>query len=180
MGRSRRFGEAVGRYAADSGKRTLFMGTGGLSHHPAHYFPMLGAASPDVHGYQLDGERGGTMTDAQWFERFARMHVAGAESLSSGQRTAKDIRLNREVDQKILTQLKGADLGTMDEWDQAALVEQAGVGILEIHTWIAATAAYRQIEPGRPLASLYAEVVEYGGGYGMLHSEIDATVGARV
>ena len=53
--RSREFGEAVGRHVLASGKRTLFMGSGGISHHPAFIFPPMDEASDEVLGYQMDG-----------------------------------------------------------------------------------------------------------------------------
>jgi len=168
--RSRQIGEAVGRFVAQSGQRVLVMGTGGLSHHPAHYFPLLGMASEEVHGYQMDGEYGGTMTDAQWLERFERMHREGAIALASGLRTAVDIRLNREFDELVLAQLQGRHLKAMDGWRSADLIGTAGVGSLEIHTWIAATAAFSEADAHTPIATFYAPAVEYGGGYGLLYS----------
>lgn len=168
--RTRRMGEAVGRFIAQSGKRVLVMGSGGLSHHPAHYFPLLGQASADVHGYQMDGEHGGTMTDAQWLARFARMHREGAEALASGLRTAADIRLNTGFDEQVLAQLQARRVATFDDWMPTELIETAGVGSLEIHNWIAATAAFAQADDTTPIDSFYAPVIEYGGGYGLLHS----------
>lgn len=37
--RSRAIGAAVGRFASATGKRVLFLGSGGLSHHPTRYYP---------------------------------------------------------------------------------------------------------------------------------------------
>lgn len=173
--RSRLFGESVGRFIAGSGKKVLILGTGGLSHHPAHYFPLMGTGTPDVHGYQLDGARGGTMDDAAWLKRFSDMHQAGALSVAEGRRTAAEMRLNPTFDQSFLDLVCSGDLTTFDHRDQTDLIETAGVGTLELHTWIAATAAYRQLSTVAPLQQVYALTPEYGVGYGMVYSTPDAT-----
>ena len=67
--RSRQFGAAVGRYAKSSGKRVLFLASGGLSHHPTKYYPLLGDADPDVEAWQMEGAGGGTFTNAGWFKQ---------------------------------------------------------------------------------------------------------------
>lgn len=170
FGRSRLVGESVGRWIAASGQRTLIMGSGGISHHPVRYFPLMGTAEPRVHGYQLEGERGGTMTDAEWFTRFADMHVEGAQMVVDGRRTAADMRLNATFDNDFLDRLCAGDLASMDDWDQAALIEKAGVGALELHLWIAAMAAYRTAAGSQPLVRYYAQTPEYGTAYATVYS----------
>lgn len=171
--RSRLFGEAVGRHLAASGKRTLIMASGGLSHHPVRYFPLLDDASPEVLAYQMDGDRGGTMTDEQWFKRFSEMHIEGAELASTGRRTAAQMRLNPDVDRRVIGQLAEGKTGFFDQARAEDLVEQAGVGLLETHAWIAATAAHgaaHGFDGGRKAEWVYAPVVEYGIGFGMMYS----------
>jgi 2,3-dihydroxyphenylpropionate 1,2-dioxygenase len=168
--RSRRFGEAVGRQVARSGKRTLFMGTGGLSHHPVRYFPLMDDAPPDVLSYQMEGARGGLMDDAAWFERFDRMHREGAELAASGQRTARDMRLNPEIDRHLIGVMQSGRLDELDGWAAEDLVRDAGVGCLEVHNWIAATAAWRAAGGSGNVEALYAPVVEYGTAFGMIWS----------
>ena len=170
--RSRLIGEAVGRFIAQSGKRTLIMGTGGISHHPVRYFPIMGTAEEKVFGYQLDGERGGTMSDEQWFKRFADMHIEGAQMVADGLRTAQDMRMNPDFDLDFLRRIAEAPLEEMDDWDQAELIEKAGVGSLELHTWIAAAAAFRVNAGVAPLTTFYSPTVEYGTGYGMAFSSL--------
>jgi len=168
--RSRLIGEAVGRWIVAQRKPTLIMGSGGLSHHPARYFPLMGTADPLVHGYQLDGERGGTMTDKEWFTRFADMHTTGAQTLADGQRTAQDLRLNPTFDEDVLGRLAAGDLASMDDWEPQDLMERAGLGSLELHLWIAAVAAHRTASGTRDLSQFYAPTLEYGTGYATLYS----------
>jgi 2,3-dihydroxyphenylpropionate 1,2-dioxygenase len=166
--RSRMLGESVGRFVRESERRTLFIGSGGLSHHPTRYYPLVGAGEDKVATYQLEGERGGSFTDEQWLSRLHGMHLEGAEMLVNGQRTRQDIRLNPEMDRRFLEQIQGDDLEAFDGWDPAAIVETAGIGFLELHAWIAAMAAYRAAGGSAPSAQTYVPALEYGIGYGML------------
>jgi 2,3-dihydroxyphenylpropionate 1,2-dioxygenase len=167
--RSRLFGEALGRAILASGKRTLIMGSGGPSHHPARYFPTMEEAPPDVFAYQMDGDRGGSMTDAQWLERFATMHRDGAKMTSEGLRTPKQMHLNAELDRQVLSDMAAGRLTAFDDWQAPWVVEQGGIGMLELHSWVIANAALRQCVPQARLESFHAEVVEYGVGFGMLY-----------
>ncbi|MCK9511973.1 MAG: hypothetical protein M0R28_12170 [Pigmentiphaga sp.] len=166
--RSRLLGEAIGRFVHESGKRTLFLGSGGLSHHPTRYYPLVGEGDPAVAAYQLEGARGGSFSDEAWLRRIYDMHVEGADMLVSGQRTRADIRLNPELDQHFLAELCAGRLAAFDSWDTTALVDTAGIGFLELHTWIAATAAHLAIGGGLPDDHRYAPTLEYGIGYGMV------------
>lgn len=164
--RSRELGQAVGRFVAQSGKRVLIMGSGGISHHPLHYYPTPDVAPPDVYGWQLDGEKGGTMTEAQWFERLLTMHHQGAQAVVDGRRTVAEMRLNDAFDRDFLDRIARADLASMDDWDQGEIQARAGIGALEIHNWIAARAAH-VTAGGGPVVTRYDFVIEYAVGYGL-------------
>jgi len=166
--RSRLLGEAVGRFAAGLGKRVLFLASGGLSHNPTRYYPDFGTGDPRVTGYQLAGGRDGGMSHAEWLERLELMHREGAQMLVDGTRTRADIKLNPEVDRQVLALLSGAAPERMDELDPVWMVAQAGIGSLEVHTWVAAAAAYRAAGGIKPTVDLYAEALEYGIAFGML------------
>ena len=84
--------------------------------------------------------------------------------------------MNVEFDQHVLAHLQARNLRAFDDWDQAELMGSAGVGSLEVHTWIAATAAFGQADAETPIESYYAPIIEYGGGYGMLYSRLSADV----
>ena len=174
FGRSRRLGEAVGRWIEKSGRRTLVMGSGGISHHPVRYFPLMGTADDRVYGYQLEGERGGTMTDEQWFNRFSEMHTEGAQMVLDGRRTAKDMRFNEAFDAEFLQRYCAGDLASMDDWEPNGLIEMAGVGTMELHMWIAAMAAHLAAGGKADEASLeryYAQTPEYGTAYSTVYSK---------
>lgn len=164
--RSRMFGEEVGRFIRASGKRVLIMGSGGISHHPARYYPLPTDAEPRVYGWQLDGASGGTMTEQQWFERLDDLHHDGAQMVADGKRTQSDMRLNPDFDQDFLARIQSGNLASMDAWNQAEIIATAGVGALEIHNWIAARAAYGAAG-GSAIETKYDMVLEYAVGYAL-------------
>jgi 2,3-dihydroxyphenylpropionate 1,2-dioxygenase len=168
--RTRRFGEAAGRWAEASGKRVLFIGSGGMSHHPTRYYPLAGTATPDVAAWQMDGAQGGSFTDAQWFKRLLDMHLEGAQMLVNGSRTAADIRLNPEFDRGFMDALLAGRLEDFDGLVPEDMLERSGVGSLELHTWVAAAAAEHAAGGAAPRHSIYAPTLEYGIGYGMAYT----------
>ena len=58
--------------------------------------------------------------------------------------------------------------GTGDE--KAEPVEQAGIGSVEIYTWIAACAANAAVGGKAPVKDIYAQTVEYGVAFSMVHA----------
>jgi 2,3-dihydroxyphenylpropionate 1,2-dioxygenase len=168
--RSRSFGASVGRFFAGSGLRVLYIGSGGLSHHPTRYYPLPGEASPPVAAWQLAGAQGGTLSEPQWLSKLHDDHVVGAEMLISGQRTEQDIRLNPAFDREFMARFVSGDLAALGAMDADECFAQAGIGSLELHTWIAALAAHCVAGGALPTRHLYSPTLEYGIGYGMAWS----------
>jgi len=168
--RIRELGEAIGRFAKALDKRVLFLGSGGMSHHPTRYYPPQDEATPDVAAYQMSGAAGGTFSDEAWLERLYTMHEEGAHMLVDGRRTNEDIRLNVEADREFLDILCAGDLTLFDDWRGEEIVPRAGVGFNELMTWIAATAAHMTAGGDAPTLAVYADTLEYGIGFGMVYS----------
>ncbi|MBS0398551.1 MAG: 3-carboxyethylcatechol 2,3-dioxygenase [Proteobacteria bacterium] len=167
--RSRLLGEATGAFVRALGKRVLFLASGGMSHNPTRYYPAFGSAEPAVTDYQLHGGTGKGLSHPEWLERLERMHREGAHMLVDGTRTRADLKLNPEVDHLILDILTSERLEDIDAIEPEWMVEHAGIGSLELHTWVAATAAHRVAGGARPVVDLYAEALEYGIAFGMMH-----------
>jgi 2,3-dihydroxyphenylpropionate 1,2-dioxygenase len=170
--RSRLLGHAVGKFAAQLGKRVLFLASGGMSHNPTRYYPEYGSAEEAVTGYQLSGGRGAGMSAEQWLERLDRMHREGAQMLVAGTRTRADLKLNPEVDGDFLDIITSGELRRVDALVPSWMVEHAGIGSLELHTWIAAAAANAAAGGAPPVKDIYAEALEYGIAFGMVHAGI--------
>jgi 2,3-dihydroxyphenylpropionate 1,2-dioxygenase len=168
--RIRELGEAIGGFARSLDRRVLFLGSGGMSHHPTRYYPPPGEATPDVAAYQMSGAAGGSFSDEAWLERLYVMHQEGAHMLVDGRRTNKDIRLNVEADRAFLDILCAGELTRFDAWQGEELVPRAGVGFNELLTWIAATAAHMAPGGDAPTLAVYADTLEYGIGFGMVYA----------
>ena len=107
---------------------------------------------------------------AQWLERLDVMHHEGAQMLVDGRRTAADLMLNPAFDRGFMQILASGDLQRLDEIDPRATVAQAGIGSLELHTWVAAAAANAAAGGTAPVEDIYAEALEYGIAFGMMHA----------
>jgi 2,3-dihydroxyphenylpropionate 1,2-dioxygenase len=170
--RSRDFGRAVGTFLKATGKRTLIIGSGGLSHHPTRYYPLEGEASPEVAAWQLHGERAGTFSAEQWHRKLYDDHIEGADMLISGLRTAHDIRLNAKFDTWFLDRFVAGDIEALASVPPDQAFDTAGIGSLELHTWIAALAAQQAAGGPPPTEHIYSPTLEYGIGYGMAYSPL--------
>ena len=169
--RSRMLGEAVGRFAQQSGKRVLFLASGGMSHHPRRYYPELGDGPPEVTAWQRSGgSEPRSLTAQQWLDRLEVMHHEGAGMIVRGERTAKDMCLNEASDRRFLDVLLGQSLEDFDGWDPTELVATGGIGSMELHTWIAATAAQLAAGGSTPQLDFYAVTPELGIATGIVHS----------
>lgn len=170
--RTRMLGEAIGRFALALDKRVLFLASGGMSHHPTRYYPEHGKGEQEVEAWKLSGgDDPQSLTPGQWLERLDVMHHEGAGMIARGERTAGDMRLNAESDQRFLDLLTQNRLEEYDDWDQYELVERAGIGSMELHTWIAAAAAHRAAGGRMPVQDFYSVMPELGIAAGIAHAE---------
>ena len=170
--RTRMLGEAIGRFALALDKRVLFLASGGMSHHPTRYYPEHGKGEQEVEAWKLSGgDDPQSLTPGQWLGRLDVMHHEGAGMIARGERTAGDMRLNAESDQRFLDLLTQNRLEEYDDWDQYELVERAGIGSMELHTWIAAAAAHRAAGGRMPVQDFYSVMPELGIAAGIAHAE---------
>jgi hypothetical protein len=91
--------------------------------------------------------------------------------LINGSRTREHIRLNPDHDRQFLDRLERGVLDEMDGMATVETVQTAGIGFMELHSWIAAASAYRAGGAGLPIRTVYAPTLEYGIGYGMAYSD---------
>ena len=170
--RTRMLGEAIGRFALALDKRVLFLASGGMSHHPTRYYPEHGKGEQEVEAWKLSGgDDPQSLTPGQWLERLDVMHHEGAGMIARGERTARDMRLNAESDQRFLDLLTQNRLEEYDDWDQYRLVETGGIGSMELHTWIAAAAAHRSAGGRMPVQDFYSVMPELGIAAGIVHAD---------
>ena len=170
--RTRLLGESIGRFVAASGKRVLFLASGGMSHNPRRYYPELGDGTPEITAWQLSGgDDAASLTHRQYLDLLEEMHHEGAEMIVRGERTAADMKLNAEADERFLEVFCDSRLEDFDNWDPHVLVEEAGIGSMELHTWIAAGAAHRAAGGGAPVRDFYSVAPELGIACGVVHAD---------
>ena len=88
-----------------------------------------------------------------------------------GERTAKDMKLNAEADERFLEVFCANRLEEFDGWDPHELVAEAGIGSMELHTWIAAAAAHRAAGGDAPIRDFYSVAPELGIACGIVHAD---------
>lgn len=170
--RSRMLGDAIGKYAKTLDKKVLFLASGGMSHHPTRYYPELGEGPDDVTAWQMSGgDAPDSLSPQQWIERLEEMHIEGAKMITRGERTAEHMRLNAEADAKFLEVLTGGDISQFDDWIPENVVKEAGIGSMELHTWIAATAAHLAAGGDSPITDFYSVAPELGIAAGIVHAQ---------
>jgi len=169
--RSRMLGEAIGKHARALDRKILFLASGGMSHHPTRYYPELGDGPEDVTAWQLSGgDDPASLSPQQWVERLEEMHIEGAKMITRGERTAGHMRLNADADARFLEVLTSGDLRKFDDWIPTDVVKEAGIGSMELHTWIAATAAHLAAGGGPPTTDFYSVAPELGIAAGIVHA----------
>jgi 2,3-dihydroxyphenylpropionate 1,2-dioxygenase len=169
--RSRMLGEALGKYAQTLNKKVLFLASGGMSHHPTRYYPELGDGPAEVAAWQLSGgDDPESLSPQQWLDRLQEMHIEGAKMITRGERTAEHMRLNADADARFLEVLTNGDLSQYDSWNPLEVVKEAGIGSMELHTWIAATAAHLAAGGKNPQTDYYSVAPELGIAAGIVHA----------
>ncbi len=169
--RSRMLGEAIGKFAKTLDKKVLFLASGGMSHHPTRYYPEPGDGPAEVTAWQLSGgDDPESLSPQQWIDRLEEMHIEGAKMITRGERTAAHMRLNADADARFLEVLTSGELSQYDSWNPTKVVAEAGIGSMELHTWIAATAAHLAAGGESPTADFYSVAPELGIAAGIVHA----------
>ena len=174
--RSRLLGTLVGRFAKGLGKRTLFLGSGGLSHSPKVIYPDIGTGEAEVTSWQINGPLSDLITREAWLDRLDKIHRFAAVALAEGGIGPADCCFNETFDRRVIDLLTAGRFDEMDHWDNSATIEEAGIGSVEVHAWLAAAVANREAGGDLPTCDIYAQAIEYGIALGIMHAS--AKVGA--
>jgi 2,3-dihydroxyphenylpropionate 1,2-dioxygenase len=152
--RCRRFGEAVGRFAATLGKRVAFLGSGGLSHETGEVFPQIHEARDRAtREFLIHGGLKGELTREQW-----RRNLDAGLDVVNGllmQRTPGVGNVKPEWDERFLRTLTSQDLTAFDAWQDDEVLRSAGNGAGEVREWIAALAAAQATGAGSIVVDHY-------------------------
>lgn len=160
--RCRSLGEAIGRFLDGVPRRTLLIGSGGLSHEPP--VPTMDHPDPAVR------ERITVRSEPTAAEREAKTRrvMAAGMALASGNIDMKP--LNPEWDARWMDALVqgGAAMDALNAIAEADIEREAGLSAHESKTWLIARAALRTDGPLRCRLRHYQAIPEYIAGYGVL------------
>lgn len=161
--RARLLGEAVGRFAAATGKRVLFSASGGLSHDPPT--PSIATAPDDVKARLINGRHpSAEMRHA----REERVLAAGARALEGH---PSILQVDADWDKRFIEQLQSGNLKDFDALTTAEVREKAGRGGPEVLAWVAAFAALA-VEGDYKADLLYYEAIQgWIAGMAMMFAE---------
>jgi 2,3-dihydroxyphenylpropionate 1,2-dioxygenase len=131
--RARKLGEAVGAWAAQSGKRVLFVASGGLSHDPP--LPDVRTAPAATRERLINGRN---PTPEMRRAHVERVLAAGA---AADRGEGPCLPLDPEWDREVIDTLLSGDLAKFDAYDPETVRVVGGRGANEVMAWIAAFAA---------------------------------------
>jgi 2,3-dihydroxyphenylpropionate 1,2-dioxygenase len=159
--RCRALGESIGRFLDTLPRRTLLIGSGGLSHEP----PVPTLAHPDA-GVRERITVGREPTAAERDAKTARVMAAGV-ALAAGDTTMKP--LAPDWDRRWMDAIADGRLDALCALDEVGITRDAGLSAHESKTWLIARAAMPA--PPTPLACPvrgYRAIPEWIAGYGAL------------
>lgn len=158
--RARALGEAAGAWAVSTGKKVLFVASGGLSHDPPT--PDFRTAPDDVRERLLAGHNPGPDVMA------ARKTFVLAAGAAAAQGLPPCQPLNPEWDRTVIDLLLAGDVAAFDDFDTRTVRKLAGRGANELLTWIAALAAQSMAGAARTNLEFYQPIDGWIAGMAML------------
>jgi 2,3-dihydroxyphenylpropionate 1,2-dioxygenase len=167
--RSRHLGTAVGRALKTLDRRTLVLGSGGLSHDPP--VPRLEEAAPEV----IERLKHGRNPSAEQRAVRERGTVRAAAEFAAGSDALRP--LNPEWDRLVLDSLAAGDFARIDEQPTEWFTQEGGHSSHEVRTWIAAYAALATQGPYELCSSYYRPIKEWIAGFATTTA---VTTGTRV
>jgi 2,3-dihydroxyphenylpropionate 1,2-dioxygenase len=160
--RCRAVGEAVGRFLDTLPRRTLLIGSGGLSHEP----PVPTLAHPDPAVRQRITRR----TEPTAAERDAKTQrvMAAGRALAAGDSTMKP--LNPAWDQRWMDALAqgGPALDALNGLSEDSIEREGGLSAHESKTWLVARSALPSDRALPCALRHYQAIPEYIAGYGLM------------
>ncbi|MEM6625159.1 MAG: 3-carboxyethylcatechol 2,3-dioxygenase [Pseudomonadota bacterium] len=163
-----KLGEAVGAFAAKSGKRVLVAASGGLSHDPI--MPKIVGAEPDLRA-RLVGSK--PLTLEQQAEREKNIRRA-SEQLKDGEGPC--LPLNPDWDRKVMAMLANADWDGFKNFKTEEIDQIAGKGANETMCWVAATAALSMSGAYDVVQSDYREIPGWIAGFGHFTAQTTSAI----
>ena len=170
--RVRLLGDAIGRYAAQLGKRVLILGSGGISHEPP--VPEIATANAEVAERLIAGRNPTPEARQARQERT----IAAGKSFTAG--TSRLHPLNPDWDQAFLRVLARGELEAVDGFSDDWITEQGGKSAHEIRTWIAAFAALAASGSYDASIEYYRPIPEWIAGFAIMQAKSNSARAVHV
>lgn len=161
--RVRVLGDAIGAWAASTGKRVLILGSGGLSHDPP--MPSIANAPPDIVEMMIDNRN---PTPEALKAREESNYEVGRR-LADG--TSDRLPLNPEWDIALMQAFEDGKLDTLDPLSEAELSAVGGCGGHEVRCWVAAYAALAASGPYQSEKLFYRDIPLWNAGMGIAKAQ---------
>jgi 2,3-dihydroxyphenylpropionate 1,2-dioxygenase len=158
--RVREYGAAVGRWAVAQNKRTLVIGSGGLSHDPP--VGTLDTASPEQFAFMVSGR-----SPTAEARRLREERTTNAATEFKAGRTNL-LPLNEAWDRRMLELFTSGSFDELEKLSDASITQEGGRGGHEIRTWMAAFAAIAEVGPVNAQVLYYNAIPEWIVGMGMV------------
>jgi 2,3-dihydroxyphenylpropionate 1,2-dioxygenase len=173
-GRAAKLGQAVGRYFKkqfeQDGKRTLFIGSGGLSHDPQ--FPQFDDTNPVARYMVKRGKHANRLLNKIFLQVVKHKTIEFGRKFRSG--IAGHTPLNPDWDKALLNHFASGDLKPLYSWTYESIAPDGATGGQEMRTWLAALSAQEvcssDISPYQAHVDFYEAVPEWGIGCAILRA----------
>ncbi|MEN9647105.1 MAG: hypothetical protein RL238_3774 [Actinomycetota bacterium] len=166
--RARALGRAMGEYLAGvDAERVLVIGTGGLGHNPRMLFPPIDEVSDEWRPYHLFGRSQQEVPQQAWIDYEIEAHQVAAAFLADPNIPDELFGLHEEWDRAFLDRYCTAELASFDDWDPDTVVEEGGIGAMEVLSWVAAREAMHALTGEAPRERLQQVCRVVGIGFGI-------------
>lgn len=156
------FGRTVGSFFREHGRRTAFIGSGGLSHDAP--LPSLDAVEGEARRRLIEWRQ---LSPAERAEREQRT-VAAADAFAAGDSPLAS--LNSAWDRETIALISNGDWARLSALRDEDITRAAGRSAHEVRTWLAAFSALAAYGDWRTEQSEYIEIPEWIVGYGALRA----------
>lgn len=164
--RARALGESIADYLRSlPHERILVIGTGGLGHNPRSLFPPIDEVSDEWRPYHLHGRAQMQVSQQAWIDYEIEAHKVAAVFLADDSIPDEIFGLNDAWDRAFMNLYCGGDMSLFDGWVPESVVDEAGIGAMEVLSWISAASTMSGLTGTAPRQRLQRVCREIGIGF---------------
>jgi 2,3-dihydroxyphenylpropionate 1,2-dioxygenase len=166
--RMRALGESIGRFVKTLDyERVLIIGTGGLGHNPRALFPPIDEVTDEWRPYHLHGKAQTEVPQQKWIDYEIEAHKVAAAFLADDSIPDEVFGLHDDWDKNFMSIFCNGSMSAFDGWDPDTVVNDGGIGAMEVLSWVAAGAAMNEATGATPTHRLQRVCRVIGIGFGI-------------